>query len=287
MHRFPRRTDGTSGIMGRGFKEQLRGWRRAVTQPLKNGLRRLKRAGQRIARGLLSPFSGESRRESASAAGSLSPVDAQLLAWFRAGTRPLPAPASPSWQAIPFGEGRLLVAHPLMEFLYIGVDDLRDGPQYVLGKYQERQTVAIEHEIAVGDRVLHLGAQYGFHTLSLAQRVGDTGSVVALEANAARRQRCVENVRAHRLEDRVRVVDCGDEPGALLSLLKREAFAPTIVYVTEGAEIPGPWRHELRESCLEQPKLRVLYGARVVTPDVPEWFAPDAPGDGPEFHRAA
>lgn len=273
--------------MGRGFKEQIRGWRRAVTEPLKKGLRRLKRSGQRIARSVLSPFSKGSRRDSTSALGSLSSLDAQLLAWFKAGTRPLPAPTSPAWQAIPFGEGRLLVAHPLVEFLYIGVDDLRNGPQYVLGKYQERQTVAIEHEISVGDRVLHLGAQYGFHTLSLAQRVGDAGSVVALEANAARRQRCVENVRAHRLESRVRVVECCDEPGALLALLKREAFAPTVVYVTEGAELPEPWRHELRAFCLEQPKLRVLHGARMVTTDAADWFTSDASGDGPEFHRAA
>ncbi len=235
------------------IKDRLRAWRRAALAPLNRSYGRVKRALQSfIIKTVAMHGTG-----TAHFAKEASPVNNELLlALFKATQRPAP-PALPVLQAVPIGDGRLLAVHPLAGFMFVGTHEVSALPQIVLAKYQQRQTVAIEHEVISGARVLHLGAGQGFHTLSLAKVVGPEGAVVAVSSDNADREILKVNVGLHELEDVVSV------HATLEDALRDHAVEPDLVYVTDGFRLPSAWYTQLVNLVQRCPETRILIGARL------------------------
>ncbi|MDB5026790.1 MAG: FkbM family methyltransferase, partial [Candidatus Eremiobacteraeota bacterium] len=68
-----------------------------------------------------------------------------------------------------------------------------------------------------GDICVDAGANVGYFTLLMAQKAGDTGKVVSIEAAPGNAARLVQNIELNDLEDRVEVINaaCSDSGGAL------------------------------------------------------------------------
>jgi hypothetical protein len=255
--------------MLRRFKQRLRETRRIVLWPLKMGYLASKRKVQAF---IVKTMAAHDAANPPPAVHVVVPAvsagpnyDDLLLALFKGGQRPVPPPA-PTFQAIAAGDGRLLAAHPLVGFTYLSFDDVRMTPQVALGQYQERQTAAIEHLTRPGDRILHLGAQQGFHTLSFAAIAGSEGRIVAVERDAAQRALVELNVRAHALESVISVPgEVASSPGSLAECLRRQAFKPTLVYLTDDVRLPDAWLADVADLMKQDSQVRVVAGCRPLT----------------------
>jgi FkbM family methyltransferase len=72
------------------------------------------------------------------------------------------------------------------------------------GAHTRPELAFLSHLILPGDRVFDMGAHIGTFTIPMAQRVGATGTVVAVEADAMNFALLKENLAANGLSDRVR-----------------------------------------------------------------------------------
>ena len=268
------------------LKQTFRNFRRSIWAPFKNLLRKAKRRVQDF---VVQTVAASDLRTADSAAShnselpNYSPFDTLFLAYLKAGHRATPQ-SSPIFQAVPVGEGRLLVGHPLVGFLYINAYDLRHIPSIVVGRYQESQTMMIEREIRRGEKVLHLGAEQGYHTLSLTKMAGEDGRILAVEWDDASRGVLEINIRAHGLERQVRFADHRAVlSGSLAEVLRQQAFEPTVVYLTAGAAIPPNWIADLEELMRRKPALRVIAGSCLIVVDsLLDWHRDqDCSGDMP------
>lgn len=248
-------------------KDWLRQLGRLIVAPFSYILRKLKKKARKF---VLRTVHKEWQGVSAAAPGSRGDHSAEdlMLAMLKAGTRPRAA-ERPALQAIPMGDGRLLALHPVAGFTYVGTHDVQLAPAVALGCYQERETAVLEREVASGDRVLHLAAQQGFHTLTIAQRVEASGRVVAVEVSGASREILELNIRAHELSERVHLPPRALRArGALRECLCELAFEPTLVYLTDGADFPDEWIDDVLELVGERGDIRVFCGDRELTLDL-------------------
>jgi precorrin-6B methylase 2 len=265
--------------MWQKLKLKFKEWRRKLLSPV-NALfgslkRRLQRSAQKVVATALAEHhvSRPSSNHPPAAAPSSQTFDKLLLGFLKAGVRKSEAHAAPQFQVVSVGADRLLAVHPLAGFLYLSTDDVNVIPHVALGQYQDRQTTAIQHEILPGDQVLHLGAEQGYHTLSLAHLAGKTGHVLAVEGNADRFRLLELNVRAHALEARVQCLNESALQGSLRDCLRTHKFVPTAVYLTEGVALPQVWLNELLEWMRQDSSLRVIAGAKQFTANsLPDWL---------------
>lgn len=70
---------------------------------------------------------------------------------------------------------------------------------YWRGTSDVESTTWIDRFCKPGDSALDLGAHFGLYSVGMAQRVGPTGQVVALEPEETARRRCLLHVRMNRL----------------------------------------------------------------------------------------
>jgi hypothetical protein len=107
------------------------------------------------------------------------------------------------WWAVPLGSGRVLGPHPALPFMYLHAEDVELTPRLLLGQWGGALQALWPRIVRPGWAVIEARANQGFHTLTLAQLVGPAGRVVAFEPDPLYGPVLSQNLRAHRLDDRV------------------------------------------------------------------------------------
>ena len=189
-----------------------------------------------------------------------------FLAFLKASQRPVIEP-SRSFQAFSLGDGRALVAHPTAGFLYSDTSNVKVLPKMVMGIYQEQATIAIEREFANGDCVIQLEAGQGYHTLTLASVVGETGRVLAIENRAVELAILRTNLDAHSLENRVSICEISNRD--VFPYLQFLGTYRTIAGVVASAdvEIPEAWLRGLTEFFSRSPRTIFVDGSTTLSFD--------------------
>jgi FkbM family methyltransferase len=96
------------------------------------------------------------------------------------------------------------------------------------GAHNRPELAFLCNMIEPGDRVFDLGAHIGTFTIPMAQRVGATGLVVAVEAVAESFALLAENISANGLADRIRPIQAVIAQGSF-------NYAPQFVDINSGA----------------------------------------------------
>jgi FkbM family methyltransferase len=88
--------------------------------------------------------------------------------------------------------------------------DLRDvvvaGEMLFLRRYEPVETALMKKVIEIGDTVVDVGANIGYFTILMAQCVGPTGSVIAIEPDDENALVLDQNIALHEIGPRVEVV---------------------------------------------------------------------------------
>jgi FkbM family methyltransferase len=115
------------------------------------------------------------------------------------------APAFPHSVAV--SDGRVLCDHPLAPHIILDGHCLLVTPRVLMGSYEPAVTAFLMRAVQPGDTVVDIGANQGFHTLTLGLRVGPTGHVWAFEPHPRTRAFLQDNVDSNGLHHTVTVVD--------------------------------------------------------------------------------
>lgn len=185
------------------FGEQVRRLRRKAFAPVNRFYDRIKRSIQ--------SFIIKTVRTQHPLYGTLeSPVMSNelLLSLLKATQRPISVSL---WRAVPFGQDRILVGHPVKNFMLVGLHAPSIAANMIAGSFDAEVLTRIERDVLPGDRVLILNAGQGFSTLAVADAVGPQGAVIAISESHPDRQVLTENVAIHQLSSRVQVFQSLDE----------------------------------------------------------------------------
>jgi FkbM family methyltransferase len=74
----------------------------------------------------------------------------------------------------------------------------QERPSYVLGSYENHVVAAMRAHIRTGMVAYDIGAHVGYHTLTLSKLVGQTGTVIAIEADPHNRSMLETNIETNR-----------------------------------------------------------------------------------------
>ncbi|MCA0437325.1 MAG: FkbM family methyltransferase [Actinobacteria bacterium] len=114
----------------------------------------------------------------------------------------------PPYQGTYIGGGRLLVRTSFSGSLVCPSHDLARTPRLLLqGEVDEERSAYLRSKVLPGQRVLQIGAGFGEETVLVAQLVGPTGRVVALEASPSDLQFLRENLILNRADKTVELVE--------------------------------------------------------------------------------
>jgi hypothetical protein len=193
------------------LKNKLRRIRKKILAPFDRSLRRMKIAAERFVIKTISKHGMTSHEFSGANSGACIQAGTgtmhslkQMFAFIKANQRHSFRSAEP-FQAVPLGDGLVLVSHPHVVHMYADMSDAVLLPKLVVGNFEELTTIALETTLLPGDTVLHFGSEQGYHLLTIAHLIGPTGHIIAMEDQFP--PRTIElNVRSHQLESRVTVV---------------------------------------------------------------------------------
>ncbi len=138
----------------------------------------------------------------------LGPMVGKPRGWERVMRRVVPVAECPSltprwiWR-----ERSMFLANPAVPIGY-----------YVtfFGTYEPELRTLLRHYLGPGRVAVDIGANVGWHSLLMAQLVGDSGRVLAVEANPSVRDRLAEHLQANRLSNVTIVPSAlGNHPGRL------------------------------------------------------------------------
>lgn len=119
-----------------------------------------------------------------------------------------PAPAAPP-KPVPAGvglsDGRVMTGHPVAGQMIVDGHCLLVTPRLLLGTYEPNVTAYLRAAVRPGDTVVDIGANQGFHTLTLAMGVLPGGHVWAFEPHPRSRSILLENVASNFLHHSVTV----------------------------------------------------------------------------------
>ena len=178
--------------------------------------------------------------------------------------------------------GYLLTTHPRADFFYHAPVDLAQTPWILMGDYQSNVTAWICAHVKCDDRVLVLGGEQGFHTLSLATQLGERGKAMVLGFRADDKRLLELNLRANRLEHKVEVHTIKlrdlDLPNRLVRRQVAE-FSPTLTIV----ELPA----ELQATRFDQERWHVVNTHFFAAGEVHSMLEPDVTGARPSIRKAA
>ncbi len=90
------------------------------------------------------------------------------------------------------------------KFFYLE-NDRYIGQRVALGKYEPYETQLILRQTKIGDTVVDVGANIGYYTLLLANKVGKTGKVYAFEPDKINFEILAKNVKENNLENVVMI----------------------------------------------------------------------------------
>jgi hypothetical protein len=190
--------------------------------------------------------------------------DRLLLAALKLARSP-GVPFTSGFRAVPIGTDRLLAAHPRLPFLYLDARDQLQTPFIVAEQYEPEVLSALDRLVQPGMKVIELGAGQGYHTLTLAQLVGTTGKVVAVEQDPVRFAVLRDNVVVHELASFVTPILHRDLETGLLELIE----TPDLVRIAGNCGI-GQSDPIVRD-LLRKPGCRVLLGVDVLAGGLPEF----------------
>jgi FkbM family methyltransferase len=97
-------------------------------------------------------------------------------------------------------------------------DVSRTGPQgllYLLGERHVREARILQSLLCQGMRVVDVGANVGYYTLMIAQKIGPTGSIVAVEPSPENLPELRKNIACNRLPARIIEVAVGANEGII------------------------------------------------------------------------
>jgi FkbM family methyltransferase len=86
-------------------------------------------------------------------------------------------------EGIYLGNGLLLTRHPYGGPMFVDARDLTVTPRILTGEYEPDLARLLPSLVRGGDLVLDIGANQGFHTITMASGVGPAGHVVSFEPN--------------------------------------------------------------------------------------------------------
>lgn len=87
------------------------------------------------------------------------------------------------FRATYLGNNRLIAPHPVAHHIFLDSQCLLVSPQVIAQTYELGILNYLKATIRPGMKCLEIGANQGFHTLTMAFLVGDTGRVIAFEPN--------------------------------------------------------------------------------------------------------
>ncbi len=118
-----------------------------------------------------------------SVAANLARTDELLLAFMRSSQRQNAVPVQVQALATPcqISSDRMLIAHPHADFFLCPTHELRPLGMLLVRQFDSSLSQTILENVKPGDHVGVLGDFAGYHTLSLATLVGNTGEVISLD----------------------------------------------------------------------------------------------------------
>jgi FkbM family methyltransferase len=121
-------------------------------------------------------------------------------------TTPAPPPApKPVPSGVGLGDGRVMTGHPVAGQMIVDGRCLLVTPRLLLGTYEPAVTAFLRRAVRPGDTVVDIGANQGFHTLTLGLGVLPGGHVWAFEPHPRSRGILLENVASNFLHHTVTV----------------------------------------------------------------------------------
>lgn len=115
------------------------------------------------------------------------------------------APVPP--HAVGLSDGRVLSDHPLAPHIILDGYCLLVTPRVLMGTYEPGVTALLLNAVRPGDTVIDIGANQGFHTLTMGLRVGPEGRVWAFEPHPRTRRILEDNVASNGLHHTISVMD--------------------------------------------------------------------------------
>jgi FkbM family methyltransferase len=222
------------------------------------------------------------------ARGALRRGKRALQAGIRELLRPTPdPPPSPPPKPVPQGvglsDGRVMLGHPVAGQMIADGHCLLVTPRLLLGTYEPAVTAFLRAAVRPGHTVVDIGANQGFHTLTLGMGVLPDGHVWAFEPHPRSRRILLDNVIAAFLQHTVTVVDAAawSSEGELTFRARVGEAAGS--YLRDAFVIPGD-RAEGEDIQVRS----IDTGAFLAgLPSPPDLIKLDAEGSEPEILRSA
>jgi FkbM family methyltransferase len=105
------------------------------------------------------------------------------------------------------------------------------GQRVALGKYEPYETKLILRQTKKGDVIVDIGANIGYYTILLADKVGKKGKVYAFEPDLTSFEILEKNIKANKLENIVAInVAIGSKNGKLELYKSKENFGDHKLY---------------------------------------------------------
>lgn len=104
-------------------------------------------------------------------------------------------------------DGRVLAQHPIAPHMIVDGYCLLVTPPILLGTYEPAVTRFLRGAVGPGDVVVDIGANQGFHTLTLGMLAAPNGQVWAFEPHPRTRRILRDNIASNGLHHVVSVVD--------------------------------------------------------------------------------
>lgn len=207
----------------------------------------------------------------------------------RAGLNELLRPAAPEAppKPVPHGvavsDGRVMTGHPVAGQMIADGFCLLVTPRVLLGTYEPAVTAYLRAAVRPGDTVVDIGANQGFHTLTLGMGVLPGGHVWAFEPHPRSRRILLDNVASNFLHHTVTVSDAAawNAEGELTFRARTGEAAGS--YLRDAYTIPGD------EAEGEDIQVRTIDTGAFLAglPSPPNLIKLDAEGSEPEILRAA
>jgi len=254
------------------LKSKIRSVARKILAPFKRLGRKIKITGERFVIKTVAKHGLVSYQNTVSQDGTectlsqpLSQGSIKVMLAFLQASRPTTSCPVPQFEAIPTSNGRFLVRHPLVGHMFADSADIQALPLLALNQYQEQNTIAIERHCSAGAHVLHLCAGQGFHTLSIADIVGESGKVFVIESRSQWLPTLRMNIDSHKLEHRVFVAEPEVTSALCFERFLETNTAKKIIVFDKDEVLSNAWQESLVALATKAPSIMLLIGEEAMS----------------------